>query len=64
MVPTIPRVKPNKTRPPKITVLAKVEDKYDWSGITTPVSVDQIETFEENNKLTMHIWEIGDDEKT
>ena len=48
----------------RITVLAKVEDKYDWSGITFPVSVDQIETFEEHNKLTMNIWEIGEDEKT
>ena len=62
MVHAIPPIRPKHDH--RITVLAKVDDKYDWSGITFPVSVDQIETFEENNKVTMNIWETGEDEKT
>ena len=41
-----------------------MEDKYDWTDITFPISFDQITTFEENNKLTMNVWEIAEDGKT
>ena len=48
----------------RITVLQNMEDKYDWSDITFPISFDQITTFEENNKVTMNIWEIAEDGNT
>ncbi len=41
-----------------------MEDKYDWTDITFPISFDQITTFEENTKLTMNVWEIAEDGKT
>ncbi len=47
----------------RITVLQKMDDKYDWTDITFPISFDQITTFEENNKLTMNVWEIAEDGK-
>ena len=48
----------------RITALAKIVDKYDHSGITYPISYDQIDEFENTNKLTINIWKIGEDEKT
>ena len=48
----------------RLTILQKMEDKYDWTDITFPISFDQITTFENNNKVTMNIWEIAEDGKT
>ena len=44
-------------------MLDKLEDKHDWSGITFPISNDLIPIFEENNKVTINVWEICDDGK-
>ena len=40
----------------RITVLNKVEDKYNWEGGNFPASFDDIATFETNNKMCVNIF--------
>ena len=40
----------------RITVLKKVEDKYNWEGVNFPASCDDITTFENNNKNCVNIF--------
>jgi hypothetical protein len=42
-----------------ITALAKIEDKYDYGAMTFPASLDDIQHFEEDNKITINISKIG-----
>ena len=42
----------------RITVLKKVEDKYDYSGVDFPTSYDDIRAFEENNEVAVFIYYI------
>jgi hypothetical protein len=42
-----------------ISVLKKVEDKYDWTGINFPASYDDIATFEELNKICIFVYTIS-----
>ena len=53
-----------KEKSHRITALAKVVEKYDYSGITFPISYDQVEDFANTNELTINIWRIGEDKKT
>ena len=39
----------------RITVLNKVEDKYNWEKVNFPATID-ITTFETNNKLCVNIF--------
>ena len=40
----------------RITVLKKVEDKYNYEGVNIPASFDDITTFENNNKICVNIF--------
>jgi hypothetical protein len=40
----------------RLTVLKKVEDKYDWTGISFPATFNDIEKFEHNNKVCVNIY--------
>jgi hypothetical protein len=40
----------------RISVLRKVEDKYNWEGVNFPVGFDDIQTFENNNKVCVNIY--------
>jgi hypothetical protein len=42
----------------RITVLKKVEDKYDYTGVDFPASYDDIRTFEENNKVSVFVYYV------
>ena len=42
----------------RLTVLHKIEDKYDYSCITFPASYEDIEKFEEINKVCIFIYTI------
>jgi hypothetical protein len=42
-----------------ITALAKIEDKYDYGAMTFPASLDDIQQFEEDNKITINIFKMG-----
>jgi hypothetical protein len=47
----------------RISVLKKLEDKYNFEGVDYPVSYDDIKVFEENNKVGVVVYGI-DDEKS
>ena len=53
-----------KEKTHRITSLAKIIDKYDYTDINFPISYDEVTLFEDTNKLTINIWKVGDDEKT
>ena len=38
--------------------LINVKDKYDYSEINYPVSLEDIKIFEENNKICIYVYEI------
>ena len=40
----------------RLTVLKKIKDKYDWSNVGFPASLNDIETFEHNNKVCVNIY--------
>ena len=40
----------------RLSVLKTVEDKYDWKGVNFPTSFDDIQTFENNNKVCVNIY--------
>jgi hypothetical protein len=45
----------------RITVLRKLDDKYDYSNIQYPASHEDINVFEENNKVSMFVYNIDED---
>ena len=54
-------IKRNKKNSDRITVLRKVQDKYDYSDILTyPVTFEDIEKFENTNKICIYVYEICD----
>jgi len=45
----------------RITVLSKVEDKYNYDNISFPVSYDDIKQFEINNKCCIFVYYVNDE---
>lgn len=45
----------------RLSVLSKLEDKYNYDNVEFPTSYDDIKTFEENNKVGVIVYEIDDD---
>ena len=48
-----------KTKGHQTTALDKIEDKYDYGALTFPASLKDIQQFEEDNQLTINIFNIG-----
>ena len=44
----------------RISVLSKIEDKYNYDNVTYPASPDDIKTFEDNNKVAVNVYVFGD----
>ena len=40
----------------RVSVLNKVEDKYNWENVNFPASFDDITTFETNNRICVNIF--------
>ena len=40
----------------RLSVLKKVEDKYNWEGVNFPTTLDDIQTFEDNNKVCVNVF--------
>ena len=45
----------------RVTVLNKIDDVYNYSDINYPVSYDDIKTFENNNKISVRVYDIDPD---
>ena len=45
----------------RITVLRKITDKYDYTGLEFPVSLDNIKHFEEVNKVCIYVYEVDEE---
>ena len=45
----------------RITVLKKVEDKYNWEGVNFPASFDDITTFETNSTVCVYMFGYNED---
>lgn len=45
----------------RTTALKKVNDKYDYTGLEYPVSLDGISHFEDINKVCIYVYEIDED---
>ena len=45
----------------RISVLSKVEDKYNYDNISFPVSYDDIKQFEINNKCCTFVYYVNDE---
>jgi hypothetical protein len=45
----------------RISALKKVEDKYDYTGVNYPASFEDIERFEENNKVAVFVYYIDEE---
>ena len=41
------------------TALDKIEDKYCYGAMTFPASLQDIQQFEEDNELTINIFQVG-----
>ena len=53
----------NKTREncDRISALKKIEDKYDYTGVNYPASFEDIERFEENNKVAVFVYYMDEE---
>jgi hypothetical protein len=40
----------------RISVLKKVEDKYNWEGVNFPATLEDVQTFENNNKVCVNMF--------
>ena len=40
----------------RVSVLKKVEDKYNWEGVNFPATLEDVQTFENNNKVCVNIF--------
>ena len=45
-----------REKPHRITALQKVEDKYDYTDMSYPTTLDDIKNFEDNNKLMINVY--------
>jgi hypothetical protein len=45
----------------RTTVLRRIDDKYTYEDVNFPASFDDIETFEQNNKVAVFVYAIKDD---
>ena len=41
----------------RVSVLKKVEDKYIWEGVNFPATLEDIQTFESDNKVCVSIFQ-------
>ena len=39
-----------------MSVLKKVEDRYNWEGVNFPATLEDAQTFENNNKVCVNIF--------
>ena len=46
----------------RVSVLKKIEDKYNWSGINFPASFSDIQKFEDMNKICINVYGITDEQ--
>ena len=44
----------------RITVLKKVDDNYNYENVNFPASLNDIEQFELNNKLSVFVYSVND----
>jgi hypothetical protein len=42
----------------RVSALKKVKDVYDWTGVSFPAGLNDVLTFENNNRVCINIWEI------
>eukprot|EP00760_Papus_ankaliazontas_P009483 PhM_4_TR14086/c5_g1_i4/m.107049 len=47
----------------RLTVLKKVEDKYDWTNIKFPVGKTEIDIFEKNNNVSINVMRLIEDDE-
>lgn len=47
----------------RVTVLSKLEDKYNYEGLKYPVGYDDITKFENNNGVCIFVYSINEDEE-
>jgi hypothetical protein len=47
----------------RLSVLAKVNDKFNYEGVSFPASYDDIKTFEANNKVAVFVYTLNDEGK-
>jgi hypothetical protein len=47
----------------RITVLKKLDDKYNYDGVNLPAGYDDIKKFEKNNKIAVIVYIISSDNK-
>ena len=40
----------------RLSVLKKVQDKYNWEGVNFPAALSDVERFEEHNKVCVNIF--------
>ena len=45
----------------RLSVLKKVEDKYNWDGVNFPASYEDIMHFEEQNKVSVFVYTVTGD---
>ena len=60
MVYEISSDKPSFKNDDRISVLNKVEDKYNYDNVNMPASYDDVKIFEDNNKVCVNIYVIGE----
>ena len=46
----------------RVNALKKLEDKYNWNGVSFPASFNDITTFENNNKVCVNIYGYNGEE--
>ena len=45
----------------RVSVLRKIDDKYDYEDVNFPAGYDDVETFEQNNKVAVFVYSVKDD---
>ena len=45
----------------RVSVLKKIEDKYDYSNVNCPATFDDIATFENNNNISVFVYGIDEE---
>ena len=45
----------------RLTVLAKVNDRFNYEGVSYPASYEDIKTFEVNNKIAIFVYALNDE---
>ena len=52
---------PNKKNNDRLTVLNKLQDKYNYEGINYPASYEDIKVFQENDNIGVVVYAIDED---